>query len=363
VNAHPPPPVFFAVPDMIDDPGRVSGGNVYDRRIRDGLRADGWELTVLPVADGHRELARTLSRLPDGALVLVDGLLVARDPDALIEQGPRLPVVVLAHGVAPDLGDRERDAFRSARGVVATSRWTRGELIERDAVDPRRVVVAHPGTDPAPATAASASGGRLLCVATVAPHKGQDLLVRALTRVADIPGWTCVLAGSLRAAPEFVARLTDEIAAAGLGDRIMLTGVLTGRALQDAYARADLVIAPSRHESYGMAVAEALARGIPVLASDVGGISEAIGGVAEGGAANGGAASGEASGEAAMVVPPDDAWALEVVLRRWLTDPAGRRRRKAAAREARSAIRPWTATTAVVASALADAARVEVARP
>lgn len=349
MNAHPPVPVFFAVPDMIDDPGRVSGGNVYDRRIRDGLRADGWELTVLPVGDGQGELARTLSRLPDGALVLVDGLLIAREPDALLEHAPRLPVVVLAHGVAPDLGDRERDAFRSARGVVATSRWTRGELIERDAVDPRRVVVAHPGTDPAPATAASASGGRLLCVATVAPHKGQDLLVRALTRVADIPGWTCVLAGSLRAAPEFVARLTDEIAAAGLGGRITLTGVLTGRALQDAYGRADLVIAPSRHESYGMAVAEALARGIPVLASDVGGISEAIGGAA--------------SADAAMVVPPDDAWALEVVLRRWLTDPAGRRRRQAAAWEARSAIRPWTATTAVVASALADAARVEVARP
>src|SRR5437588_10940876 len=102
---------------MIDDPERVSGGNVYDQRIRDGLRADGWELRMLPVADEHAELARTLSQLPDGALVLVDGLLVAREPDALLDQGARLTVVVLAHGVAPDLGDRERDALRSAHGI------------------------------------------------------------------------------------------------------------------------------------------------------------------------------------------------------------------------------------------------------
>jgi glycosyltransferase involved in cell wall biosynthesis len=358
VNANPAASVFFVVPDMIDDPERVSGGNVYDQRVRDGLTADGWELRMLPVADRQAETARTLSQLPDGALVLIDGLLVAREPDALLDQAPRLAVVVLAHGVAPDLGDRERDALRSARAIIATSRWTRAELIERDAADPHRIVVAHPGTEPAPPTVASASGGRLLCVATVAPHKGQDLLVRALTRVADIDGWTCTMAGSLRAAPEFVARLTDEVEAAGLTDRVTFTGVLSGSALEDAYGRADLAIAPSRHESYGMAVAEALARGIPVLASHVGGISEAIG------ESGGEAVAGEAAGgEAAMIVPPDDAWALEVVLRRWLTDPAGRRRRTAAALQARSAIRPWTATTDVIASSLREAARVEVARP
>jgi glycosyltransferase involved in cell wall biosynthesis len=331
-----PGPVFFVVPDAIDDAERVSGGNVYDQRIRGGLRADGWDLRMILVAEsGYGQTARALSQIPDDALVLVDGLLATRASGALVEHASRLRLVVLAHMVAGDVTDDERRAFLSARLVIATSGWTRAELIAQDAADPHRVVVAHPGTDPAPATTASASGGRLLCVAAVAPHKGQDVLVRALAGFADRAGWTCTIAGSLRTAPEFVAELTTAIAAAGLTDRVTLTGVLTTEALQDAYANADLVVMPSRNESYGMAVAEALARGIPVLASGVGGIAEAIGG-----------------SEAAMVVPPDDPWALEVVLRQWWAGSARRQELKEAALEARDAARPWSATTAIVASAL-----------
>jgi len=185
----------------------------------------------------------------------------------------------------------------------------------------------------------------LLSVATVAPHKGQDLLVRALADVADVEGWTCTIVGSLRAAPGFVAELTAAIASAGLADRVTFTGVLTGRPLQDAYARADLVILPSRSESYGMAVAEALARGIPVLASDVGGISEAIAGSGAG-----------------MIVPPDDPWALDVVLRQWWASPARRQELKAAALAARGAARTWSATTAIIASTLAETARADATR-
>jgi len=152
VNAHPGTPVFFLVPDAIDDPERVSGGNVYDQRVRDGLRAEGWEVRMMPVADGdHGQTARALSPLPDGALVLVDGLLGARHPDVLLAQGMRLRLVVLAHMATAGLTDDERGAFRAARRIIATSRWTRAELIEQDAADPQRIVVAHPGTDPAPA--------------------------------------------------------------------------------------------------------------------------------------------------------------------------------------------------------------------
>ena len=346
MNAHPGTPVFFLVPDAIDDPERVSGGNVYDQRVRDGLRADGWDVRMVPVPEGgHGQLRRGLLQLPDGALVLLDGLLAAREPDALLDQGTRLRLVVLAHMVAADLTDDERGAFRAARRVVATSRWTRAELIEQDAASPHRIVVAHPGTDPAPATSASACGGRLLCVGTVAPHKGQDLLVRALAVVADLECWTCTIVGSLRATPDFVAELRAAIASAGLTDRIRFTGVLTGQALQDAYGGADLVVMPSRSESYGMAVAEALARGIPVLAGDVGGISEAIAGSGAG-----------------MIVPPDDPWALDVVLRQWWASPARRRELKAAALAARDAARPWSATTAIIASTLAETARSADAR-
>jgi glycosyltransferase involved in cell wall biosynthesis len=338
VNAQPENRVFFVVPDAIDYPERVSGGNVYDQRVRDGLLSCGWDVRMIPVPEEGRDpTARALAELPDDALVLIDGLLIAHEPRAIVEHGARLRLAVLAHMVAPDLADREREAIRMARRVIATSRWTRAELIAQDAADPHRIVVAHPGTDPAPPTTASESGGRLLCVGSVTPLKGHDLLVRALADFADLEGWTCTVVGSLRTAPDHVNDLTARIASAGLNDRIEFTGVLTADALEEAYGRADLVVMPSRSESYGMVIAEALARGIPVLATGVGGVAEAI-----------------AGSRAGMTVPPDDPWALSVVLREWWTSPAKREDMKAAALDARAAVSSWQTTTAIIASVLAE---------
>ncbi|QNE35765.1 glycosyltransferase family 4 protein [Leifsonia shinshuensis] len=339
--------VYFLVPDTIDDPRRVSGGNRYDQRVRDGLRAEGWRVHMMLVTGrGAGWTARALAALPEGALALVDGLLVAREPEALVAHRSRLRVVVLAHMVAAPtatgdgmLGDRDLAALRSARRIVATSAWTRSELLEQDAADPHRIVVAHPGVDPAPATTPSEDGGRLLCVAAVAPHKGQDLLLRALAGFADRDGWTCTLVGSLDVDPGFVEALTSVIDAAGLTGRIRFAGVLDPDALSAAYGEADLVVLPSRSESYGMAVAEALAHGVPVLATGVGGIPEAI-----------------ARPDAAMIVPPDDPWALHVVLQQWWASATRRDALKAAALEAREAGRSWEDATAVVASALRTAA-------
>lgn len=345
--------VYFVVPETIDDPRRVSGGNRYDQRVRDGLRAEGWTVHMLLVTGrGTGWTARALTALPEGALALVDGLLVSREPEAIVAHRSRLRIVVLAHMVASPvgsgdgmLGDSDLSALRSVRRIVATSAWTRSELLEQDAADPHRIVVAHPGVDPAPATTASAGGGRLLCVAAVAPHKGQDLLLRALAGFADREDWTCTLVGSLRVDQDFVAALTAVIDAAGLAGRIRFAGVLDPGALSEAYGEADLVVLPSRSESYGMAVAEALAHGVPVLATGVGGIPEAI--VRE---------------DAAMIVPPDDAWALRVVLQQWWASAARRDTLKTAALEAREAGRRWEDTIAVVASALREAA-VEGLRP
>lgn len=338
MNARQEASVFFVVPEAIDDAERVSGGNMYDQRIREGLRADGWDVRMIRVAEQEqRQTADALSQLPDGALLLVDGLLATHHADALAAEGARLRLVVLVHMIAVDLTDSERRVYGLARRIIATSDWTRGRLIGQDVADPARIVVAHPGTDPAAATAASVSGDRLLCVGTVAPHKGQDLLVRALADCSDVHGWTCTIVGSLRGAPDFVTTLRAAIASAGLADRIAFTGVLTGRPLEDAYGGADLVIMLSRSESYGMVVAEALARGIPVLTSGVGGIPEAI-----------------AENAAAMFVPLDDPWALDLVLQQWWASPTLRQERKAAALRARDAARPWSTTTAIVASTLAE---------
>lgn len=345
--------MYFVVPDAIDDPARVSGGNIYDRRVRDGLRERGWDVRMLPIPEaGGTPVARLLSELPDGALTLIDGLVAVRESVALVTHSERLRIVVLAHLVASaslatvtdeplvPLVDREREALRAANRIITTSGWTRDELISRGFADPDNLVVAMPGTEPAALTLASPAGGRLLCVGVVAPHKGQDLLVRTLGRLAEIDGWTCTFAGSLDAVPVFVEHLRRNVRASGLATRTMFTGVLAAQELDDAYSHADLVVVPSRNESYGMVIAEALARGIPVLATRVGGIPEAI-----------------AGSTGAILVPPEDPWALELVLHQWFASPKRRDELKTAVTEARELVRPWSDTVAVIASTLDEVAR------
>ncbi|MEV8213257.1 glycosyltransferase family 4 protein [Leifsonia sp. NPDC077715] len=327
--------VFFAVPDTVDDPERVSGGNVYDRRLVDGLEASGWEVRMLPVPERTGALRRTLAGIPDDAVALVDGLLVARETGTVAAEARRLRCAILTHMIDGEFGDAEHADYRAARQVIATSGWTRGELIAQDAAEPNAITVAHPGTDEGLLSAPSPSGGRLLCVGAVAPHKGQDLLVEALSAFSGRPDWTCTVAGSLTTDPGFVAALRARIDAAGLADRVVLTGVLGGDALAEAYARADLVVQPSRLESYGMAVADALAHGIPVLATEVGGLPEAIG-----------------VNDAAMIVPPGDPWAIRVVLQRWWASAELRRALQEAALRARGARHTWPSAVEAVTAAL-----------
>jgi glycosyltransferase involved in cell wall biosynthesis len=253
-----------------------------------------------------------------------------------------LRMVVLAHMVSasfpaadPRVRGDEKRALRAARSVIVTSEWTRSELVRRQLVPPERIVVATPGADGATASAGSSGGGELLCVGVVAAHKGQDILVEALATLRANAAWRCTFVGSSAADPAFAKRVAARAADLGVAERITMTGVLSGAELDAAYRRADLLVAPSRVESYGMAIADALGRGIPVLASRVGGIPRTV-----------------APGRAALLVPPD-AGSLSIALDRWLVEPALRRRLKGAALRG-SAGRPrWTDTVDRVAVALA----------
>ncbi|SFS14673.1 Glycosyl transferases group 1 [Microbacterium sp. cf046] len=336
--------VHFVVPEGIDDPTRASGGNVFDRRVRDGLASLGWTVRMRPVgADAPIRAADLLASVPEDEVVLIDGLIAGRAPDAIEDAVGRLQIVTLAHmvsaafpGADPRVVAGETRALRSTRRVITTSEWTRSELERRGTVAPGRIVVARPGSDDAPAAGGTSGGGAFLCVGVVAPHKGQDILIEALAGLRDEHTWTCTVAGSLDADPRFADRLAALAAAAGIDDRITMTGVLGQDELDDAYDRADLVVAPSRVESYGMAIADALRRGIPVLASAVGGIPQTV------------------ESHAATLVPPGRPDALTDALRRWLADPALRADSKDAAGRGRSRLPRWSDTADRVAATLAS---------
>ena len=288
--------VHVILPEGIDDPARPSGGNTYDRQVCRGLAALGWAVHEHAVADAAA-LAHVVERIPDGAVVLLDGLIASPAPEALVPHSTRLRQVVLMH---MPLGDRrEREVLEAAVAVVVTSEWARRRL---DALYGLPAHVAEPGVDIAGLAPGTASGDALLCVAAVTPGKGHDVLLDGLATLGDLP-WRCTCVGSLDRDPAFAA----EVRRHALRDRVRFPGPRTGAELDDAYAAADLLVLASHAETYGMVVTEALARGLPVLAADVGGVTEALG-------------HGEDGTRPGLLVPPGDPAALGAALRAWLGD-------------------------------------------
>jgi glycosyltransferase involved in cell wall biosynthesis len=350
--------LHVVVPDGVDDPSRPSGGNTYDRRVCRELGALGWSISEhgvagpwpLPDAAAYAALHDIVQRIPDRAVVLLDGLVASTAPDVLVPQAGRLRLVVLAH---MPLGHRPPDgrggAIRTAEGavlsaaadVVTTSAWARRTLLDLYRLPADRVHVAAPGVDPADLVSGTAGGGALLCVAAVTPDKGHDVLLGALAATRDLQ-WHCVCVGSLDRDPAFAADLRRRALEAGLGDRVRFPGPRTGSDLDRSYAAASLVVLPSRAETYGMVLTEALARGLPVVAADVGGVTEAVG-------------HGAAGIRPGLLIPPDDPAALAAALRAWLSDSDLRRRLRTAARERRHSLTGWSTTASILARVLATA--------
>lgn len=345
--------VHVLVPAGIDDPHRPSGGNGYDRRVCNGLITLGWRVQEHPLTGGWpqpdaaalAELAGVIADIPDGEGVLIDGLIASPAPEVLVPGARRLRLVVLLHmplGAPPPDDQRsqqERAVLCAAAAVITTSEWTRQRVIDRYVLPAGRVQVAAPGVEAAELAPGTAAGDQLLCVATVTPNKGHDVLLGALSKVSEL-AWRCSCVGSLTRDPEFADRSLRQVTASGIGARVRFIGPRTGRELDAAYAGADVLLLASRSETYGMVVTEALARGIPVISTDVGGIPEAIGRAADG-------------ARPGLLVPPGDASAFASAVRDWLTDTALRDRLRRAARDRRTTLTDWLLTSRQISAVLA----------
>jgi glycosyltransferase involved in cell wall biosynthesis len=346
--------VALAVPG---DLATRTGGYIYDRRAFEALAARGWDVTHVPLPPSFpfpdtADLAAAdlaLARLPDGATAVVDGLAFGAPPDLAARHAGRLDLVALVHhplcletGLDPATADRlrasERAALASARRVIVTSPLTAATLAADFAVPEARIAVALPGVDPAPPAAGGNARPVLLCVGTVTPRKGHVLLIEALAPLRDL-AWELLCVGSLERDPAAAHALRGGVATHDLADRVTLAGELEGAALDAAFAGADLAVSASHYEGYGMALAEALARGLPVVATA------------------GGAAAQTVPPGAGLLVPPGDAPALTHALRRALAEPGLRPRLREGALRARERLPRWSDTAAAIEAALLTGTR------
>jgi glycosyltransferase involved in cell wall biosynthesis len=332
------PRLAFLVPGPI---ATRTGGFIYDRRMIEGLRQLGWAVDVweldetfpLPTDAALAHAASVLRTVADGGVVVVDGLALGAMPEFIEREASRLRIAALVHlplaadvtrdrDTALRLGKSERRALAASALVVVTSPATvpmlAGYELSRD-----RITVAEPGTDPAPlARGSTGPSVQLLCVAAVHPGKGHDVLLRAL---ADIPhdNWTLTCAGSVTRDRAFVDRVRGLARALGLEDRIVVAGELDAGGLRDRYGQADLFVLATLQETYGMAVAEALAHGLPVVGTTTGAIPALVG------------------DDAGLLVPPGNSRALASALTRVIGDADLRSRLAEGARRVRDRLPTW----------------------
>lgn len=340
--------ILFAIPG---DLSARTGGYGYDRRVLAALPGRGVGVVHVPLqgsfphpsAADVAQSVEVLSRhVQSGDVALIDGLAYGAMPEDAI-RAIGAPILALCHhplcietGLAPArrdaLRESERSALALARHVIVTSAGT-GAILARDfAVPEPKISVALPGTDPAARAKGSGRAPVLLAVGSIIPRKAFDALVTALAGLKALD-WRLLIVGGAEQSPQTAAALDDLIAAKGLSARVERLGEISAQQLERVYDASDAFVSSSLFEGYGMALAEALARGLPIVTT------------------TGGAAAQTVPDAAALKVPPGDAFALRGALRALIVDAALRARLSDASWRAGQALPRWDETAFVIARA------------
>jgi glycosyltransferase involved in cell wall biosynthesis len=344
----------FAIPGDLNTP---TGGYAYDRQMIEGLRRLGWSIHLLtldstfphPTPSALTDAAEKFASVDDGGVIVVDGLALSVMPDLVEREASRLRIAALVHlplaadpairrGVRlqPDHTDRfeqdERRALTAAALIVVTGRATI-PMLDRYQLAPDRLVVVEPGTPIAPMARGSGEQTvHLLSVGTLNAGKGHEILIEALAGVH--PAWQLTCVGSLTRDPETARRVRDAIRDRQLETQVTLFGEADGRALEQCYDRADVFVLATLRETYGMAVAEALAHGLPIVSTRTGAIAELV------------------DADAGLLTIPGDIGGLRKALTEIVGDVELRKGLAEGARRRRTTLKTWDQAVGEMASAL-----------
>jgi glycosyltransferase involved in cell wall biosynthesis len=330
----------------------VSGGYGYDRRIVAEMRASGLIVDVVeltgsfPFADdlARQNAGAAWNGLKPGTKVVIDGLALPAFHGIQGEVSARGSVGLIHHPVSMETGQAAtaRDALANVEQrffplltrLIVTSDTTAETLITRFHVPPERVSIVVPGTDDATRSPVrNSSVCKILSIGTLIPRKGHDVLLRALASLRDL-NWHLTIVGSPDRDPPHARALMTLAEDLKIADRVRFAGEQVGEALDHIWSAADLFALTTHYEGYGMVIAEALKRGLPVV-------------ITEGGAA--GALVTDRSG---VVCPVGDHVHVANALRRLITGGDERRQMADRAWRAGQTLPSWRDQAALFAAAL-----------
>ena len=349
--------VAFAIPGDLKS---ATGGYSYARKVlallpQYGINAHHLALPGSFPAPTQDDLALTrhlLEQLHPSTPILFDGLAFGALPPGFLA-GLRSPIVALIHhplafecginaGQQELLRRCEREALRHAAAVIATSEMTGRVLNDEYDVAATKLTIAEPGTEPATRSTGTGAPLTMLAVGALIPRKGYGILIEALSAIEE-PAWQLTIAGALEHDPVETNRVREAVMASGRRGRITIAGRVSDNHLARLYADADVFVLPSLYEGYGMVLAEALARGLPIVST------------------TGGAAAETVPDAAALKVPAGNVEALRRALETVLDDAERRSAMAAAAWEAGRALPLWPASIERIANVIKSVHKEHVA--
>ena len=272
------------------DYARRTGGFVYNSRLIDALARQGNPVvpieieTAFPAIDRQAlaALAPCLAAIGPNSVFVTDHIHVCQLLPLLRDAS--FPVIaifhhslVMEHGNPEDGEGRhlhrlEAEAFGLCSGIIATSQESRRYLEQQHRIDPTRIMVAVPGNERASRSIPSgAEPLEILSLGAVIPRKRYDYILDVASRL-EAPYWRWRIAGDPNRYPELFTEFQQKRMDLTLAGRLDLLGEASDAELASLWNSAGLFVAASRYEGYGMAVAEALIRGIPVVTTDSGAV-------------------------------------------------------------------------------------------
>jgi glycosyltransferase involved in cell wall biosynthesis len=335
--------IYFVIPGDINT---LTGGYAYDRELMRGLADLGYHLHQIqlyasfpfPDAQALDDAARQFAALPDNALVIVDGLAWGVLDRIAETEASRLRIIALCHhplmletGLnslqAEEFFRSEKRALLLSAAVIVTSETTANILRDKLSIPAENITLALPGTRRQDFAICSGNPPVLLTIASITRRKGHNFLIDALAELQDLE-WTARFVGGTNFDPRWVEELTQQIANCGLQKRILFLGNRVDVASE--YLQADLFVLPSLFEGYGMAFAEALSFGLPIVAARAGAVPDVV------------------PDTAGLLVPPADSPSLALALRSLLENSALRAQLQSGARQAAENLPRWQDTAACI---------------